>query len=91
MAQLRLKAALFDLDGTLTDSDHLHFEAWRDELALHGIPLDHDGYKARISGRPNSMIVDDFLVHLPTYEERMKSAMRKEDRFRELAACKCDI
>jgi beta-phosphoglucomutase-like phosphatase (HAD superfamily) len=28
-----MQAALFDLDGTLTMSDHLHYIAWREELA----------------------------------------------------------
>ena len=29
----QLRVALFDLDGTLCNSDTLHYEAWRDELA----------------------------------------------------------
>ena len=28
---------LFDLDGTLVDADHLHYEAWRQTLAPHGV------------------------------------------------------
>ena len=28
-----MQAALFDLDGTLCISDHLHYIAWREELA----------------------------------------------------------
>jgi len=33
-----LRAALFDVDGTLCDSAPLHFEAWRRTLADHGQP-----------------------------------------------------
>ena len=30
---------LFDLDGTLVDADHLHYEAWRRALAPFGHEL----------------------------------------------------
>jgi beta-phosphoglucomutase-like phosphatase (HAD superfamily) len=80
-----LRAALFDLDGTLCASDHLHFFAWRDELqASAGVALDLDAYKRRISGKPNSAIGADFLPSLSA-EHRHAVATSKEARFRELA------
>jgi beta-phosphoglucomutase-like phosphatase (HAD superfamily) len=80
-----LRAALFDLDGTLCASDHLHFFAWRDELqASAGVALDLDAYKRRISGRPNAAIGADFLPALSA-ERRHAVATSKEARFRELA------
>jgi len=32
-----IKAIIFDMDGTLVDSETLHFEAWKQTLQLHGI------------------------------------------------------
>jgi beta-phosphoglucomutase-like phosphatase (HAD superfamily) len=31
-----LKAVIFDVDGTLVDSDDLHIEAWREAFAHYG-------------------------------------------------------
>lgn len=64
------QALLFDLDGTLTHSDPLHFEVWRELLAERGIPLDADGYRRRISGRLNPDIVADELPQLDAAEAR---------------------
>ena len=34
-----LKAVIFDVDGTLVDSNDLHIEAWREAFAHYGIAL----------------------------------------------------
>jgi HAD superfamily hydrolase (TIGR01509 family) len=82
-----LRAALFDLDGTLCDSDHLHFAAWRDELAAScdGFELSYEEYKSRISGKPNATIALEFLPHLDS-SRREDACGSKETRFRELAS-----
>ena len=36
----RLKAVLFDVDGTLVDSNDAHAEAWLKAFAAHGIGVD---------------------------------------------------
>ena len=49
---------LFDLDGTLADSDSIHFQAWQTILGeIHlGKPLvDREFYDRNISGRNFSM------------------------------------
>lgn len=56
---------LFDLDGTLVETDHLHFRAFQTVLAPHGVSVDWDTYKARIIGRNNPDIAADFLPHVP--------------------------
>lgn len=45
-------ALLFDLDGTLLDSDVLHYQIFAELLAERGKALTPDDYKARIMGRP---------------------------------------
>ena len=43
-------ALLFDLDGTMVDTDALHIAAWNAVLAPLGRQIDADFYKARIMG-----------------------------------------
>ena len=55
---------LFDLDGTLTETDHLHFEAFRTTFLRQGVDVDWETYKARVIGRANQAIAADFLPHV---------------------------
>jgi HAD superfamily hydrolase (TIGR01509 family) len=78
------RALLFDLDGTLAETDSLHLPTWVDVLGPYGIEVDEGFYKERISGRSNSKIVEDLLPDLST-EEGQKLADTKEASFRERA------
>ncbi|MDQ3792796.1 MAG: HAD hydrolase-like protein, partial [Actinomycetota bacterium] len=78
------RALLFDLDGTLAETDSLHLPTWVDVLQPYGIEVDKAYYKERISGRSNSKIVQDLLPHLSA-EEGRKLADTKETNFRERA------
>ena len=61
-------ALLFDLDGTLVDSDAEHLVAFQKVFAPHGIALDHAIYTREIMGASNQMIGERFLSHLPQAE-----------------------
>jgi HAD superfamily hydrolase (TIGR01509 family) len=78
------RALLFDLDGTLAETDSLHLPTWVDALRPYGIEADEEFYKERISGRSNSKIVEDLLPDLSA-EEGRKLADAKEASFRERA------
>jgi HAD superfamily hydrolase (TIGR01509 family) len=78
------RALLFDLDGTLAETDSLHLPTWVDVLQPYGIEVDEAFYKERISGRSNSKIVQDLLPDLSA-EEGKKLADTKETNFRERA------
>ena len=75
------QALLFDLDGTLIDSDPDHLIAFQEVFAPHGIALDHALYTSQIMGASNAMIGDRFLAHLPV-EERLAVLEAKEAAFR---------
>ncbi|MGH7863919.1 MAG: HAD family hydrolase [Candidatus Binataceae bacterium] len=45
-----IRAVIFDLDGTLVDTETLHFDAFAAALRPHGIALDRDDYFARLIG-----------------------------------------
>ena len=61
-----MKAALlFDLDGTIVDTDDDHLKAFQKVFARHGVPLDRATYRAGIMGAANHAIGERFLTHLP--------------------------
>jgi HAD superfamily hydrolase (TIGR01509 family) len=75
-------ALLFDLDGTLVDSDALHLTAFQQVFAPHGVSLTRDEYVDGIMGNSNPRIGAAFLPHLP-HEEREKTLAAKEHAFRQ--------
>ena len=77
-----LCAILFDLDGTLTNTDSLHFSTWQEVLAELGLSIDRAFYDQNISGRLNAAIVQDILPQL-SLEEGWRLAADKEARFRQ--------
>ncbi|OUL26217.1 hydrolase [Nostoc sp. RF31YmG] len=80
-----LSAILFDLDGTIVNTDPIHYQAWQQKLGNYGIEIDETFYKSRISGRLNPEIVKDILPQLSPADGE-KFADEKEAFFRELAA-----
>jgi HAD superfamily hydrolase (TIGR01509 family) len=75
-------ALLFDLDGTLVDSDAAHLRAFQRVFAAHGVAVDKQSYYKRIHGSDNSAIGRDFLPHLSEAEQTATLAA-KEARYRE--------
>ena len=78
------RALLFDLDGTLTDTDALHFEAFRRLLAPHAIAITHADYKRRIMGATNAAIMSWLFPGKPV-TEHVALAEEKERLFRSMA------
>jgi len=75
-------ALLFDLDGTLVDTDALHLAAFQEVLAPHGISVTKAQYVAGIMGNSNANIGAAFLPHLtPAQQEETLAA--KEAAFRQ--------
>ena len=71
-------ALLFDLDGTLLDSDAEHLIAFQRVFAPHGIKLDRAAYAANIMGASNEMIARLYLSHLPSHEQNATLAAKEE-------------
>jgi HAD superfamily hydrolase (TIGR01509 family) len=78
------RALLFDLDGTLAETDSLHLPTWVDVLEPYGVQVDEDFYRQSISGRNTSEIIRDLLPELSD-EENRSVGEAKEARFRERA------
>ena len=74
-------ALLFDLDGTLVDSDGDHLIAFQEVFKPFGINLDRALYVREIMGAPNASIGSHFLPHLPE-AERASVLEAKEANYR---------
>ncbi|MUL35350.1 HAD family hydrolase [Gloeocapsopsis dulcis] len=79
-----LAAILYDLDGTIVNTDPLHYQVWHEMLQEYGIEIDEEFYKNHMSGRLNPQIVRDFM---PEWSDEAvhQFSDRKEARFREVA------
>ena len=49
-----IKAIFFDHDGTLVDSEPVHYQLWRDVLAAHGVALSEALYRDCCAGIPTA-------------------------------------
>lgn len=77
-------AILYDLDGTIVNTDPLHYQAWQELLQGYNLEIDQEFYKSRMSGRLNPDIVQELLPEL-SLEAVQEFSDRKEARFREIA------
>ena len=76
------RALLFDLDGTLAETDSLHLPTWVDALQPYGVEVNEEFYRDRISGRSTAEIVRELLPDL-TDEQGRSIGEAKEASFRE--------
>jgi len=75
------RTLLFDLDGTLCDTDRLHFTAYQTLLAEFGRAITMQHYQARIMGQPNDAIMREMFPGLDA-ARHAALADRKEQLFR---------
>jgi HAD superfamily hydrolase (TIGR01509 family) len=79
------RALLFDLDGTLAETDSLHLPTWVDTLEPYGVEVDEELYRDSISGRSTGEILRELLPDL-TDEQGKTIGDAKEASFRERAS-----
>ncbi len=90
MADHTPRAAIFDLDGTLSDSGALHAESWRRlgrEIDSH-VP---DDWFRNTFGRANQDIIPELLGRALTQSEIDWHSDRKEAIYRDLAATALEL
>jgi HAD superfamily hydrolase (TIGR01509 family) len=77
-----IKSVLWDLDGTLIDSEQYHWLAWRDTMATHGIPLTHEQFFQTFGLRNDAIIPQWIPAATPDQIEQI--ANDKERLYRRL-------
>jgi HAD superfamily hydrolase (TIGR01509 family) len=76
MPFMALDALIFDIDGTLIDSNPAHVEAWRIAFERHGYPIARDRIEVEI-GKGGDRLVPDVLGR--EADERDGDALRKAE------------
>ncbi|UJW85281.1 HAD family hydrolase [Devosia sp. SL43] len=77
-------ALLFDIDGTLADTDPLHLRAFNQTFEPYGHHFDKPRFALELQGLANEAIARRFVPHLSP-EEGMAVMRGKEELFRDLA------
>ncbi len=78
-----MRTVLWDLDGTLADTEALHFNAWQETLAAYSIEYPHATFLADF-GRNNHEILTRLLGVNATPTAIVEVSRRKESIFRGL-------
>jgi HAD superfamily hydrolase (TIGR01509 family) len=71
------KALLFDLDGTLSNTDAVHFPNWIEILRPYGVDVTRELYEEKLSGRVDREAVEDVLPDLP--DEELDELLEREE------------
>ena len=77
MPGLMPKALLFDLDGTLSNTDAVHFPNWIEVLRPYGVEVTRELYEEKLSGRVDKKAVEDILPDLS--DEEMDELLDREE------------
>jgi beta-phosphoglucomutase len=71
------------MDGTLIDSEQLHWIAWRETMAKEGSAITHEQFLSSF-GQRNDSIIRDWLGAAATPERINRISLAKEEMYREL-------
>lgn len=77
------RAVLWDLDGTLVDSEDFHWRAWRDTMAAEALPITHEQF-LQTFGHRNDEILPLWLGPAATPARIQQIAAAKEALYRRL-------
>ena len=79
------RAVLWDLDGTLCDSEEYHWISWRETLAPEGLSITRDQFLASF-GQKNDRILRDWLGPGARSDRIRRLGDAKEAAYRRIAA-----
>jgi len=77
------RAVLWDMDGTLIDSEEFHWISWRNTLANEGITITREQFLSSF-GQRNDSIIPRWLGAAATPERIEKISTAKEELYRHL-------
>ncbi len=77
------RAVLWDMDGTLIDSEEFHWIAWQKAMSAEGIRITHEQFLASF-GQRNDSILPRWLGPAATPESITRIGNAKEELYRDL-------
>ena len=77
------RAVLWDIDGTLIDSEEFHWISWRDTMAKEGVQITREQFLPTF-GQRNDSILSQWLGDIATPARIEKIANAKEELYRHL-------
>ena len=77
------RAGLWDMNGTLIDSEEFHWISWRNTMANEGIAITHEQFLSSF-GQRNDSIIPRWLGALSTPQRIERIANAKEELYRHL-------
>jgi len=78
-----VRAVLWDMDGTLIDSEEFHWISWRETLQKEGVPITREQFLATF-GQRNDSIIPQLLGTTATPERIERISTAKEKLYRDL-------
>ena len=78
-----VRAVLWDMDGTLIDSEEFHWISWRETLQKEGVPITQEQFLATF-GQRNDSIIPQLLGTTATPERIERISTAKEKLYRDL-------
>ena len=82
---MKRETVIFDLDGTLVDNMHIHFEAFTHFNERHGLPAITREMRSRIDGKRNRDIFPILFERELAEDELRAFAAEKEGIYREIS------
>ncbi|HEY5391975.1 MAG TPA: HAD family phosphatase [Hanamia sp.] len=79
-----VKAAIFDLDGTLLDNNSFHLKSWVEYLKDMGRNISEEEFNASFNGRTNKDVIKYIFNHPMNEEEILKYSLEKEAVYRKI-------
>ena len=77
------RAVLWDMDGTLIDSEQLHWLAWRDTLKNEGVSITYEQFLAAF-GRRDDAFLPEWLGSAASLDRIEQIGETKEELYRDL-------
>ena len=81
-----IKAAIFDMDGTMVDNNEFHKKAFQKFCKKYGFELSEDDFMKNYSGRSNKQLMPKVFGKELNNEEIKKYAEEKEALYRDIYA-----
>ncbi len=79
-----IRAAIFDMDGTMIDNMKYHQQAWQAFFRQHGIALTEAEFKQRVSGKKNDQIFTSIFGKTLDKVTEQRYTEEKEALYRQL-------